>query len=460
MLAPRALGFRWTITQSTSDLARSRAEHTWHRGGCVTPDLLAHGVASLEEGILSCDRGVLPDSSACSSNDLETGAAREICGRSPRLARRVPMRPTQATISNRQGVGVSLDSRPTVSPRSLVLQPDANSPDFETFYDRIGAAQLEERYIAENEYAVARIHLVLDWLLPVARRGGRLLDIGCASGYYSVAFARAGGYATGVDISKASVRIAQRRAEAEGVADRCEFLHGDMRSLPIDDRLYDAVVMVEVLEHVREQEDAVAEAIRALRPGGILVLTTPHALDELPPWKRLLHVTRINTRSGWSVGEAARHEQARDRVWHRPCAVLPRRLHVLADPQTRPARRRGRPAPLALHRRAWRACRACSGPDPTMGEACSLAWPRSSDAATCCADAVAGCGRAAGDLAAGQRWRTRNDDGEQADVATARGQACVPAPPARSAALPVTACVMRMRSRRPRETFRRGGSMR
>jgi hypothetical protein len=47
--------------------------------------------------------------------------------------------------------------------------------------------------------------------------------------------------------------------------------------------------MVEVLEHVREQRQAVGEAISALRPGGQLVLTTPNALDELSRWQRWRH---------------------------------------------------------------------------------------------------------------------------------------------------------------------------
>jgi SAM-dependent methyltransferase len=62
-----------------------------------------------------------------------------------------------------------------------------------------------------------------------------------------------------------------------------------MRSLPISEGSYDAVAMIEVLEHVREQKEAVAQAFRALRPGGLLVVTTPHAFDELPRRQRFRH---------------------------------------------------------------------------------------------------------------------------------------------------------------------------
>jgi 2-polyprenyl-3-methyl-5-hydroxy-6-metoxy-1,4-benzoquinol methylase len=170
-----------------------------------------------------------------------------------------------------------------------MLRPDRNPEDYDRFYDEVGGAQLEERYMAIHAYAVARMHLALEWLLPVARAGGRLLDIGCASGYYSVAFAKAGGRATGIDISEASIALARRRSQRESVAERCEFLQGDMRSLPISEGDYDVVAMIEVLEHVRQQREAVGQALRALRPGGLLVLTTPHAFDEIPRWQRFRH---------------------------------------------------------------------------------------------------------------------------------------------------------------------------
>src|SRR5262249_16999558 len=134
--------------------------------------------------------------------------------------------------------------------------------------------------------AAACLQLGRDWLLPVARAGGRLLDLGCASGYYSVAFAKAGGRATGIDISTSSIRLARLRAERDGVGERCEFRQGDLRALPVDDGEFDVVSMVEVLEHVREQREAVAEAVRALRPGGLLIVAAPHAFDHLSPWQR------------------------------------------------------------------------------------------------------------------------------------------------------------------------------
>src|SRR5437588_4495036 len=104
------------------------------------------------------------------------------------------------------------------------------------------------------------MHLVLEWLLPLARTGRNLLDIGCASVYYSVAFGKAGGHATGIDISEASIALARRRAERESVDGSCQFRQGDKRSQSVREGEYDAVVMVEVLDHVREQREALEQA--------------------------------------------------------------------------------------------------------------------------------------------------------------------------------------------------------
>jgi 2-polyprenyl-3-methyl-5-hydroxy-6-metoxy-1,4-benzoquinol methylase len=153
------------------------------------------------------------------------------------------------------------------------------------FYDEISTAD-RRKYIADHWDGIARHGLVRGLLKPIGRNGGRLLDVGCASGYYSVEFARCGGRATGVDISEASVTLTRRRAANAGVSSSTNFVVGDMRQLSLDENGFDAVLMSEVIEHVREQREALAKAVRLLRPRGRLILTTPNALDALPWWKR------------------------------------------------------------------------------------------------------------------------------------------------------------------------------
>jgi SAM-dependent methyltransferase len=114
-----------------------------------------------------------------------------------------------------------------------------------------------------------------------------LLDVGCASGYYTTRYAQRGGRATGIDVAESSLRLARERAAHTGVAARCDFAVGDVRALPVDDGSFDVVLATEVLEHIREQRQALAELARALRPGGTLVVSSPGVLDALTMRRRI-----------------------------------------------------------------------------------------------------------------------------------------------------------------------------
>lgn len=162
------------------------------------------------------------------------------------------------------------------------LDPDGNAEDYAEFYEQVAQLQAEERYYASNSYAVARRAILLELLRPLAAAGRSLLDVGCASGYYSVPFAQSGGTAVGLDIAPTSVALATRRAERQGVGARCAFSTGDVRDLPFPAAQFDVVLATEVLEHIREQRQALAEISRVLKPGGIAMITTPSALEELP----------------------------------------------------------------------------------------------------------------------------------------------------------------------------------
>src|SRR5262249_3224066 len=55
-----------------------------------------------------------------------------------------------------------------------------------------------------------------------------------------------------------------------------QVIEGDAAALPFADAAVDAVTMLDVLEHIPEPEEVLAEARRVLRPGGVLILSVPH----------------------------------------------------------------------------------------------------------------------------------------------------------------------------------------
>src|SRR5882672_10015031 len=70
-----------------------------------------------------------------------------------------------------------------------------------------------------------RLELNVEKLAPFA--GKKILDVGCGSGRFCIAFARNGaGKVVGVDFALAMIEIADKLATEAGVDDRCEFVVG------------------------------------------------------------------------------------------------------------------------------------------------------------------------------------------------------------------------------------------
>ncbi|PSB45448.1 SAM-dependent methyltransferase [Cyanosarcina cf. burmensis CCALA 770] len=67
--------------------------------------------------------------------------------------------------------------------------------------------------------------------------------------------------------------------------EKVRFMCGDATALPFEDCYFDAVTMFDVLEHIPQHEKAVSEALRVLRPGGFLLVSTPNQNWRFPYYK-------------------------------------------------------------------------------------------------------------------------------------------------------------------------------
>jgi SAM-dependent methyltransferase len=110
------------------------------------------------------------------------------------------------------------------------------------------------------------------WLkLPAA---ARVLDIGCGVGRWSRLLAARGADVTGVDISPTMIEEARRRAQREGVAERCRFHVRDISALDVPGE-FDLVLGVTVLQHILDP-GALRAAVQAMSSrvaaGGRIVL--------------------------------------------------------------------------------------------------------------------------------------------------------------------------------------------
>lgn len=110
--------------------------------------------------------------------------------------------------------------------------------------------------------------------------GGRVLDAACGTGRIAVPLAERGFEVAGLDISRRALDVARERAP------QLNLRHGDLRELPWPDASFDAVINLWTafgyFATQEEDERALAEIARVLRPGGIFLIDTvnPTALHR------------------------------------------------------------------------------------------------------------------------------------------------------------------------------------
>jgi 2-polyprenyl-3-methyl-5-hydroxy-6-metoxy-1,4-benzoquinol methylase len=115
--------------------------------------------------------------------------------------------------------------------------------------------------------------LALDPWLDI-QPGTRVLDVGCGVGRWSSMLAQRGAHVTGMDLSPTMIDEAKRRAEANGVGDKCRFLVQDLARLDAGEQ-FDVVIGVTVLQHILDPaalHEAVQRMAAHLRPHGRMVL--------------------------------------------------------------------------------------------------------------------------------------------------------------------------------------------
>jgi len=108
---------------------------------------------------------------------------------------------------------------------------------------------------------------------PVA--GLRVLDAGCGDGWLSIILAKRGAFVEGFDISTEGVRVAQRRAEANGVAHQCRFSVASFYEIPLAAESVDAVMGQSILHHLGHKARAADELFRVMKPGARAVFAEP-----------------------------------------------------------------------------------------------------------------------------------------------------------------------------------------
>lgn len=153
---------------------------------------------------------------------------------------------------------------------------------------------------AWGEGNIAGRLLAMDSLRPLS--GGRVIDVGCGNGAYTLRIAERFVETVGVDLEPDRVSdfrkvaaAAAPRLAAEGRSVHVRL--GSASALPYADAHFDVVTAIETMEHLGAQMDAVLQEVaRTIRPGGSFYLTTPNRW-----WPLEQHGFRVREkwRPGW-----------------------------------------------------------------------------------------------------------------------------------------------------------------
>ncbi|NDR57892.1 bifunctional demethylmenaquinone methyltransferase/2-methoxy-6-polyprenyl-1,4-benzoquinol methylase UbiE [Aliiruegeria sabulilitoris] len=137
-------------------------------------------------------------------------------------------------------------------------------------------SSVASRYDLMNDFMSVGVHrlwkdAMMDWLAP--RPGQKLLDVAGGTGDIAFRFLRRAPEATAVvcDMTEDMLIEGKKRAEAESLSDRLDWVVGDAMDLPFENNSFDVVTNSFGTRNVTRIEDALSEAYRVLRPGGRLM---------------------------------------------------------------------------------------------------------------------------------------------------------------------------------------------
>jgi SAM-dependent methyltransferase len=144
-------------------------------------------------------------------------------------------------------------SQPTPLPLDYDLDPDRF---------RTGRSTALQYGVSTDVHEPIAARLIAEGLRPV-------LDVGCGDGALGRPLLQAGVAWIGLDLSATLLRDAPRRT-----------VRADATALPFPDETFGAVTALYMLYHLAAPEQAIAEARRVLRPGGLFVAAAPSRYDS------------------------------------------------------------------------------------------------------------------------------------------------------------------------------------
>ncbi|MBI3726151.1 class I SAM-dependent methyltransferase [bacterium] len=112
------------------------------------------------------------------------------------------------------------------------------------------------------------------------RPGARLLEVGCGGGNFLEAAQAAGFRASGIEPSTDAVRFVRARG--------LDATEGSLDTAPLGEASFDAIALVQTLEHLPAPRKALERVRSLLVPGGLVAIEVPNVENAFTTWSRRL----------------------------------------------------------------------------------------------------------------------------------------------------------------------------
>jgi ubiquinone/menaquinone biosynthesis C-methylase UbiE len=165
----------------------------------------------------------------------------------------------------------------------------------------------ERRYVHPNaiarRYHLKRLNIVAGKIRLVTKDSMNLtfLDVGCGDGTYESILEKDFCYLVGSDLTLSNLKMAKRRIDEKSKVD---FVLADAKHLPFRSLSVDVLLCSEVLEHLHEPIEALAELLRVFN--GVILITVP-VLNITRRIRLIRHVSRLD-QIETQVGHVSMHE--------------------------------------------------------------------------------------------------------------------------------------------------------
>jgi ubiquinone/menaquinone biosynthesis C-methylase UbiE len=112
--------------------------------------------------------------------------------------------------------------------------------------------------------------------------GPMVLEMACGNGDMSVVIAKKGIKLHGIDIKENGIKWAISSAAAQGLSNTTHFEVSDAANTKFPNDYFDSVIIPELIEHIKDPHRIITEALRVVKPGGLVLISVPDGPDPNP----------------------------------------------------------------------------------------------------------------------------------------------------------------------------------